>query len=544
MLFILLYSSVSGQDITVHIRDRSLDGNILKTFHCKDTLIVSKQLSEYLSSQYRDGYFSAKYLGINFTKTSVDAILEKGKTFSEINIKVADNLEKHYPYLKFLHAADKWKRLTSSLYSAFEDKVLNYFENNGYPFARVYFDNIKYDTTHFSAFLSVKENNYIQFDSVVTVPNKNIVNQSFLAAYLRIKKGESYSEQLVKQIPQKINALAFMSIIKEPILDFTEKDVRISIPVKPVKTNIFSGIIGFNTTSENKLQLTGNVNLKMENLFKHAENIDLYWRAPGNLSQDLKTKIELPYLFNNPVGVSYNLNLLKRDTSYFNLNQQIGLNYYFSGLNYIQFYYSNFSSSVLTDDSLVNAAYNRYNKSYWGAELKYRKLDYLFNPRKGYYLQASFATGVENKNNRTEIKTTLSPGIYIPLSEKSTIKLGNGSGYMQGTLHQNELYFVGGFSTFRGFDEDYFSVSLYSIQTLEYRFLFEKNSYLAVFADYGYLENSLQNIIYRNYFSAGIGTQLELGGGLLTLYFALPKTENEPVNFKSGKIHFGYTAKF
>lgn len=543
LLFILLYRQVLGQDITVHIQDR-LDGNVQKTLYCKDTLSVRKSLSEFLSSQYREGYFTAHFEKINFTKNSIDAIFIKGKAFTEINIKVSDILEKHYPYIKILHSSEKWKRLTPALYSDLEIKVLNYFENNGYPFAQVFFDSIKYDTTHFSAVLSIQENNFIQLDSVVAVPNRNIINPSFLAAYLRIKTGEPYSDKLVMQIPQKIITLPFLTMIKAPITNFTEKKARINIPVKLVKSNTFSGIVGFNSTPENKLVMTGNVNMKMENLFKHAEHIDLYWRAMGNQSQELKNKIELPYLFNYPVGISYYLNLLKRDTSYFNLNQQIGFNYYFSGLNYVQFYYANYSSSILTDDSLINASFNRYNKNYWGAELRYRNLDYLFNPKRGYFVQASFATGVKNKNNQSDIKTILFPGIYLPLSEQSTIKLANSFGYMQGELHQNEMYFTGGFSIFRGFDEDFFSVSLYSIQTLEYRFLFEKNSYLCLFTDYGYLENSLQNLVYRNYFSAGIGTQLELGGGLLTLYFAVPKAGNTPMNLKFGKIHFGYTAKF
>ena len=49
--------------------------------------------------------------------------------------------------------------------------------------------------------------------------------------------------------------------------------------------------------------------------------------------------------------------------------------------------------------------------------------------------------------------------------------------YIGETMFQNELFRIGGLKTLRGFDEESIFASVYSIFTLEYRFILEQNSY-------------------------------------------------------------------
>ncbi len=67
--------------------------------------------------------------------------------------------------------------------------------------------------------------------------------------------------------------------------------------------------------------------------------------------------------------------------------------------------------------------------------------------------------------------------------------IGNQSGFIENeNLFTNELFRIGGLKTLRGFDEESLTASAYSIFTLEFRYLFDINSYFHVFFDGAYYE--------------------------------------------------------
>ena len=69
--------------------------------------------------------------------------------------------------------------------------------------------------------------------------------------------------------------------------------------------------------------------------------------------------------------------------------------------------------------------------------------------------------------------------------------LGNTSGAILSprAIFLNEQYRIGGARILRGFDEEAINASLYSIFTVEYRFIIARNSHIYLFCDYGYVES-------------------------------------------------------
>ena len=112
-------------------------------------------------------------------------------------------------------------------------------------------------------------------------------------------------------------------------------------------------------------------------------------------------------------------------------------------------------------------------------------------------------------------------------------------------IFENELYRFGGLKSLRGFDELTLLASQYLIGKIELRYLLEQNSYLALFANGAYYENrSGGNFIHDTPFGFGAGMTFETKLGIFSFNYALGKQFDNPILFRSGKIHFGLVNYF
>jgi len=97
----------------------------------------------------------------------------------------------------------------------------------------------------------------------------------------------------------------------------------------------------------------------------------------------------------------------------------------------------------------------------------------------------------------------------------------------------------------RGFDEESIYASSFSILTLEYRFILEQNSYLYVFGDGAWYENNeVSRYIQDTPFGFGAGISFETKAGIFSINYALGKQFSNPIELRSGKIHFGIVNYF
>ena len=112
-------------------------------------------------------------------------------------------------------------------------------------------------------------------------------------------------------------------------------------------------------------------------------------------------------------------------------------------------------------------------------------------------------------------------------------------------LFRNDLYRLGGLTTIRGFNENYFFASDYVISNLELQFYFQSNSYLFTFYDQAYLSYQINSSFHEDYpLGLGIGIALKLNTGLLNMAYGIGKSSDQELDFKLSKFHFGYVARF
>ncbi len=274
-----------------------------------------------------------------------------------------------------------------------------------------------------------------------------------------------------------------------------------------------------------------------------------------------------PFIFKTPFGPDASFKLYKKDTTYLEVNPNLGIQYHLSGGNYFKAFVNQRQLSLINTKGLENLTtlppYADITSTLYGLSLRSEKLDYRLNPRKGYSIVASAAAGNKTIKKNEKIDDVVYTGLklksvqyhgeilaelFFPLMNRSAIKLGANCAYLKNsTLFQNELFRIGGLKTLRGFDEESIFASQYFIFTLEYRFILEENSYLYFFGDGGYYENqsvSYSGDRYDAPYGFGTGISFETKAGIFSISYALGKQFDNPVSFRGGKVHFGIVNYF
>ena len=448
-----------------------------------------------------------------------------------------------------------------------QEKILIYCENNGYPFASVKLDSILISGETISASLNLQKNIFIKIDSVINRGTAKI-SSIYLQSYLGIRNGNLYNEALVKKIGTRINELPF---VKEKIpfrVLFPGEKAKVELFLEKKRASQFDGIVGLLPDNKTgKILFTGDVRLKLNNSFNQGELFELNWRRLQVSTQDLKTRLIFPFLFKTSFGIDANFKLYKKDSTYLEVNPNIGIQYHLTGGNYFKAFVNQKKMTLLYTKGLENLTvlppYADITSSIYGISIKSEKLDYRLNPRKGYSIIGTLGAGNKtikknerlNENiysglklNTVQYSAELEADVFIPLKNRSTVKLGTKSAYLQNsTLFLNELFRIGGLKSLRGFDEESILASSYYIFTMEYRYLLEENSYLYFFTDGAYYENqsiSFTGDRYDSPFGFGTGISFETKAGIFSINYALGKQFNNPIDLRSGKVHFGIVNYF
>ncbi len=449
---------------------------------------------------------------------------------------------------------------------AFE-KIIGWYENNGYPFVSVKIDSLKIESDHITGSIHVEKNKQYLIDSVQVVGNARL-NQKFLYRYLDIYPRSLYNEKAIAAVSKKLKQLPFLVERRAPEARLSEGDNKLIVFIDKKEASQFDGIIGLLPDAATKRTvITGDLKLKLVNgILRNGETFDLEWRRLQSQTQDLSGRMIYPYLFGTPAGADYALKIYRRDSSFIDVNNNIGMQYYFSGLNNFKIFYRQRSSNLISTSGLKFATalpdYADISTNAYGLALFLEKLDYRFNPHRGTAVNMSVQTGNrrirKNPNvndqvykdlllNSTQYQAEIQLNAFIQLYRNNVLRLGMQGATVFGNsvIFVNELFRIGGLRTLRGFDEESIFASTYIIPTVEYRFLFAENSNLLLFAEGAWYENNSN----RKYLSdvpvsLGAGINFETAAGILGINYALGNQFGNGFDARSGKIHFGLTALF
>ncbi len=507
--------------------------------------VVSTEYFKYVNQGYLDTRFDTSvidhFLNVKIEKGSVYCI---GENLFEGNVDLTNIVRRKL--------AESGDNISSTKVENNALAILGYLQNIGYPFARISpFDLTKNSSTNcIDISWKIDKGPLITIDSLVIKSNDK-VPVKFIVNYCDINANDIYNESKLQALQLKLQEISFLKILRAPEVLFHENKATIYIFCERKKSNYFNGILGVRPDEKtDKVNITGDIEIKLQNALNKGEDINLNWKRLQAQTQDLSINTRIPFVFSLPIGLDGLLKIYRRDTSFSSTRANAGVLIPFGGSDYIKVFVENNTTNRLSN--LTALALKDVNSTMYGISALREKLDYKFNPTKGYSFQIETAVG--NRKILADIQDNSSTqqnpiyraetaiNVYMPIFKKQSIHLGlNGSALMTENIYSNELSRIGGLRTIRGIDEESIFASSYAVTTLEYRWIPELNTALYVFVDQAWYEQkAIDSFVSDTPRGFGIGANFETKAGIFTFNYALGQQFNNPILIRNAKISFGF----
>ncbi len=575
---LLAFSSIlfSQKTIRVFVADTLEKPKHNFVFSKEDSTKIQKKIKFLVDSLSESGYLSPK---INYNSNDSSIVILPGNRYKWAKIYFDNEIDA----LMLSAGVDlkdwRGKYISQGKVAILSEKILNYLENSGYPFAYVKMDSIQFETEDsINAKLVINKNKKIYFDSIAVTTGIDL-SSKYLEKYLDIRKGDIFDKSKVDKSTGKLGNLPFVILNSPPTVSFFGSGATLNLDLKEKKVNRFDFILGLlpDNTGVRKYKLTGEITAEFLNKLGHGERFFFNYKNMAKGRQNLKLNINYPYVLDLPYGLDSRFDIFINEDQYRDVNFDFGVQYLFKGVNFVKTYWKLFSSRLLKIDSSTILALGRLPDKLdivsngAGLQFSFDNLDYRFNPSRGFDILLDGNGGqrkilknqqiIKLKDASTDFSysyDSLNQAVYIfdvsakmayyhPLGKKIVFKVANRSAWKKTgkKLYQNELYRLGGNKLLRGFDEESILASIYSVSTAEVRLLIDKNSFIFAFMDYAYVYNPFSNVSKEDTpLGFGAGINFDTKGGILSLTAAVGKQYSNPVNYKDVKIHIGYVSLF
>jgi outer membrane protein assembly factor BamA len=603
MLLLLFTGQLYGQGVfqlRVPLRDQANFWTNLKDFKSKP--INQQSTTAQFSFDSRNGldtlcrallyHFQEK----SFLSISLDSLIVEGDSLATaqlwlgspmrwISLRRADAESE-----KWLAAAGYQEKLFSNKPLQFEriielkQQILEQAENNGYPFASVWLDSIEVGADGgVSAMLQVDRKRFFSFKGLKIIGDVRLPKY-FLPNYLGLRTGMPYSRERVLRLRDQLQSLLFLETTSNPSVTFSASEAVVNVFLQKKRASRFDFIVGILPQPDNangKLLLTGSLSAAFQNALNLGERFSIELERLRPETQKLDVQASVPYLFGTPFGVDGRLGIFRRDSTWVDAQGDVGVQYLFPGGNYLRFLWENKSATLQKIDTSALLASHRLppnldlKQNGFGLETSFTRLDYRFNPRKGWTIVLKSVAGFNKVQRNSQIENLRDPedpafrfsslydsvdqrttrfrlegqgALFIPMFIRSTLKIGLRAGgiFSNNAVFANEQYRLGGNKLLRGFDEESLQATRFVVATAEWRLLIGQNSFLGVFTDWGYLENITdQNRLFLRPLGFGAGLNFETRAGIFGINVAVGRRDTgQSINFRAAKFHLGYVSLF
>lgn len=577
---LLLYCSFSfaQSNYRLHYHADSINLNSLKLktdFSSK--LTATQYIAGITKNLLSRGYLAASVDSVLYDSLKAEVFLYIGHRYHWGKVQVPPNYADLFNHGEFRFSGF----VAGDDIAARQEKVLNYLANNGHPFATAGFDSVTVSNDSLYGKLLIEEGPLYKIDSVHVSGIK--LKASFIYPYLHLSKGMPYSQDALKKIGPRLEELSFADVVQPWQMDMVGSGGTVNVYLKPRRSNIINALIGIAPAStqspDNKVLISGDVNILLRNAFYNGEVIGLNWQQLQYKSPRLNLLYQQPYIFGSKAGFDFAFELFKKDSQFVNINLRIGVPYDFTGSKVGKVYFQQLATNVtFVDTNTVIATRTlpdlaNVSSSNLGLEYDWNTTDYRRNPRKGteffitgiaglkkikqdnsitqlkdpqdpYFNYQSLYDSVKMKTYQVRIRALLAN--YIKTGRQTVLKLALSAGWYQSQNYfRNELFQIGGFRLLRGFDEESIYARNYGVGTAEFRFLTGRNSYFFGFTDGGIAGYKDENQSYSHtYLGAGLGLAVETKNSVVNLSWAVGKRDDIPLNMRQSKIHLGFINYF
>lgn len=434
-------------------------------------------------------------------------------------------------------------------------KGLNdYLNDNGYPFSKVFLTVDVIEPGISNAHLNIEKGPAVKIKSIF-IKGESKVHDKFISNAIAIKVGDDYNAELLRNISNKISQIQFIKEIRPYEMLFTPEGADLYLYLESVPVSLINGIVGLQPDPvTEKTVVTGDVRLKLLNILKRGEELDINWKSLQPKTQELDLSFSFPFLFNTPFGIDTKFDLYKQDSTFLSTNVNLGIRYFLTGGSYIKVFYQANNSNLLSGASAIpNSNLSSLSNNSYGIGLYRNNVDFLPNPSKGFRLSMDISAGRRKsrptQDDTTTISTTfkgnLNMEIFFPLARRHVLRLANSTrSYYAPNIYQNEVFRFGGLTSQRGFNEELLFATTLTTFTVEYRFLVDRTSHAFAFFDQSFYENNSREYVSDEPYGFGVGFSFGTNLGIFSISYALGKQFNNPIELRDGKVHFGYVTYF
>lgn len=554
--------------------DQEILNQINYPTHFQNQDSIGITLNNIIQNLQQKGYYAASIDTTYLQDSTFTASIHIGSLYNQFHIQNG-NIAKDIWNKARLNIYEN-KALTFQQVEELKESLLIYSENNGYPFAVVRLEDIQIIDEVIKARLFWEAGPLIRIGALKIEGKQPVISSRYLQNYLDIQSGTLFNKEKIEAATLKLQELPFLQSTRNPTALFEDDKADLYFFLEPQKANRFDFLIGVlpNNQETGKVLLTADIDAAFYNQFGKGEQFSIQFEQLRPETQQLNLAFTIPYLLNTPLGIDADFGLYKRDTTYRDLNWRVGVQYQFSSSQHLTAFTQSLTTTLLSLDQnqiieqqqqLPPNLDTRYTA--FGLAYLFEKLDYRLNPRKGWALSFQGSAGFKNILVNENIVSLINPSnpaeslyddlqqksfqyrlegelsTYFPLQQRSTLlfKLTGSTIIAEQILFNNEKYRIGGARLLRGFDEQSVFTDAYALGTLEYRYLIGKRSYFNVFSDNAWVRNDQIN---NWLLGLGAGMAFETKAGIFEISYALGKTDQNPFDFKTAKIHFGFINEF
>jgi len=440
-------------------------------------------------------------------------------------------------------------------FNQIKDQLLSFYADNGYPYADIlaqWNSDVDHNIQlHFEIFAGKPA--YI---SDVLFVGDVMTSQRAIRNAMAIKKGDLFSYQKIIDSQLNIRRLGAFSSVNLSTIGLEDERDQILVKIHVEEQRPFLLDLGVNYSTDN--HVNGSLTFSNRNAFGWAKintlqitagqelsRVEIAWIDPSffgssfemNTNAWVQYKQKPAYRFIQTGGALGWLRRLHRFAVLFRF--ELDRNYFISG------------DSVAADaDSLRNNTISRISTS-----VSYDSRDSFSNPKKGFFVLGSADIFNEYQGNEANFAKISWEGEYN-ISPVSWFTISTATRFdrlqMIGSnvsVPSNELFFLGGDDTVRGFEEDVLGPKDANDHAVggrtrwiinhEWRLHLSDSFQFAGFADIGALANSFSGLSWINSRkSAGVGLRIITPVGPIRADYGikLNPADNEP----RGRFHFTF----
>jgi outer membrane protein assembly factor BamA len=555
IIYLLFSCKAIGQNLTLKIfgennNESQVIDSIGYTKNHKDYALLSSEIDSVQNKLFKIGY--------------IENDLSKIEKENDSSFFVKIQLKKKYHTIYIYY--DK-TNLSKVLLNSVSKKVYpNYFElpisktestlnfinseisNSGFPFSKLSLSNIQTKTDGILiAHLIVDSQTEKRNVNNIIIKGYEKFPKSFLKHYLKIKSNQIFDLKSLKDKAEQLNSLRFAKQIKSPEVLFTKDSTTLYVYIEKVKSNTFDGFLGFGTNEQtNKIDFNGYLNLNLVNTLNYGESFSIQYKSTQSSQKLFQASVNMPYLFNTPVGLDLQLNIFKQDSSFTTINQTAKLNYQINSKHKLFIGLKSTESNNLSTTNL-SLAVSDYKSNYVTLGYEFTKPQYynvLFPINSNLNIETGF--GKRKNLDTTEKQTQLILDVFkiFNLNQKNSTYLHfNSSILLSDNYFENELFRFGGINSIRGFNENSILGTSYGIFNTEYRLQLSSTIYIHSIIDLATIENKIIDT-KEKLFAYGFGFGILSNAGLLKLNFANGKTNNQKFKFSNSQLHLSLTSNF